>query len=240
MTICGHSVGAVSTVNIRSIHYINLDRRPDRRAHIEACLAAAPVRPERLAATELSSAPEALGIAMRPAYTGNKAIASIFSSHHRAVQAALETCEDGMAAVIEDDCHISATLWDDPRLLASLPQDWRLAMISPRFRRHCSPETRPRLTLLSRLNPFRAKYWCHPLKTCEARSTALLGRDYVISGAHFLIYRDRCALETALQLMNGATALYHVDHFLAAEMPGCYAVAHHAVQASGLGSDNRG
>lgn len=226
-------------MKIDSIHFINLDRRPDRRAHIEACLAEAPVPPRRIAAIELTTPPEAQGIRMCRQFEGNSAIASIFLSHRKAVGSAIEQVKDGLSIVIEDDCHFPKRLWKEDLGLEGLPEDWLLAVISPRFRRLGIPDRRPRLTFWQRLNPFRERYWQKPLQEKAAKSTRDLAQDFIITGAHFLVFRNRWALETAIERMDAVEALYHVDHFFGEEMPGCYAVECRSIHAFGFGSDNK-
>lgn len=225
-------------MRVNSIFYINLDRRPDRRAHIETCLIGAPVPPERISAVELLAAPETQGLVMLPPYQGNRAIASIFLSHRKAIESALVKPGDGAAAIIEDDCHFSSDIWRKD-LLDGLPPGWQLVLLNPRFRKQGSPDKQPRLPLWARLSPFRERYWRHPLRPGEARLTGTLLPEYVISGAHFLVFRNDDALRTALRLMDSARTLYHVDHFFCKEMPGCYAMACEGLRASGFGSDNR-
>lgn len=226
-------------MQIDAIRYINLDRRADRRAHMECCLSGAPVAPQRIAATEFAQPPERLGLRMRPEHCGNASIAAIFHSHRRAIESARAATGAGCALILEDDCQLSRSVWQQDIDLSHQAGDWRMILISPRFRKIGSPDHRPRLSGLQRLNPLRDAYWQKPLQPYQARAAQALLQDYVISGAHFVVFRNREALDLVLGIMDRTEQLYHVDHFYCAEIPGCYALALPQVRTCGLGSDNR-
>ena len=207
-------------MTIASIHYINLDHRTDRRTHMTKKLARAPVPAKRLSAVQFTQPPEDLGIPMRPEVAGQAAVAAIFRSHQKAIEAALAYDDTGHAVVLEDDCHFSHSIWKRDIGLNKLPDDWQLVLVSPRFRKINPPPKWSRLSFWQKANPFREKYWLQPLADGEARRSRELTKSYVITGTHFLIYRDHAALRTAQALMANCKALDNVDQFFPSRYAG--------------------
>lgn len=165
------------------------------------------------------------------------AITSIFLSHKRAIERAISVDGTGVSIVLEDDCHFPNDVWGLD--LSSVPDDWTVVFVSPRFKDVNAPETRPQLTFIQRLNPFRKKYWEHPLRPLKSAPLSRLHEKYTATGAHFVIYRNKDALRMALDKLSSSTTIYHVDMMLMDLMPGAYALNVPPVSAGGFGSDNR-
>jgi hypothetical protein len=61
---------------------------------------------------------------------------------------------------------------------------------------------------------------------------------YVISGAHFVVFRNVDVIERILEKMNSLQEIYHVDYFYASEFL-TFGIDDKNVMAGGFGSDNR-
>jgi hypothetical protein len=181
-------------MRIDHVTFINLDARPDRRAHMEATLAPCPHPHERIPAVRLDASPEASGLVMQSKLAGEAGIASICLSHARALRRLVERMGDGHGVVLEDDVRIDPKMWSRDDLLDALPDDWQIAMLTPRFR--VRSKTGPR------------RFERDPFGGAPVR---LKTSGYICTGAHFVVLRDRAAAEAAVERIE-AGPLHHVDH----------------------------
>jgi hypothetical protein len=230
----------MKTLKIDTIQYVNLDERADRRRHMEANLAAVRDKAERVSAVRLKNSPESQGIRMKAEHVGAASIASIFLSHMKAVETAINKCSDGAAVLLEDDCHFPRNIWSLDLGISRLPESWQLILVGQRFRAVGTPSVRPRLTMIERLNPFRQRYWAKPLQDGEGRSSKELTARFIASGAHFVIFRNVAALQCTLKAMRDIEEVYHVDRFYSERISEAYSLSSSKIFASGFGTDNRG
>ncbi len=213
-------------MKIAKVTYINLDIRPDRREHIEKVLQDCPIPPARFAAIRLEDDPATFGVKVRPDLASPRAVASIWKSHVGVLEAFLAGPDDGLLCVIEDDASISAGFWNDlAKLIAILPDDWRMVMMSQRYRerKQMVVDGRPRFVSF----PF--------------GDGAVLLRDqlgaYFMTGTHLCIFRDKAAAASVLTELNAADEIIDIDRFFAA-MQGIYGMDHAGVTAGGFESDH--
>jgi hypothetical protein len=65
-----------------------------------------------------------------------------------------------------------------------------------------------------------------------------LRAEYVVSGAHFVIFKNAAVVSRVIGAMEAALEVYHVDHFYVAEFS-TFGIDVSGVAGSGFGSDNR-
>lgn len=214
------------------IAYINLDSRPDRRAHMERQLSAASAPVERIAATRLETAPESHGLAMAPGLEGHRGAASIWLSHRAALERALARPGDGAFLLLEDDVVFDPGVWTRDPGLGALPEDWDIALVTPRFRAR-----RPGLRdWLARRTGMAGVAFARPQRRMRPEPAARYLPDYFVTGAHFTIFRDRGAVARVLAALDAAPGLSHVDTYYA-ELPGCWLITDPRIRAGRFGSD---
>ena len=226
-------------MGIDLVSYINLRERNDRRTHMENLLKKCRFPVTRVEGIRLNSNPESLGYRMRPEYSGSISIASIFISHQNALNEAKLSISNGHFVLLEDDCHFSASAFESVLKPSSLPHDWDIIMVSPRFRDIAEARTpRKRLNIWQRLNPLRKSRWKRPIKSSGYVRLSPLMSKYVISGAHFVVFRNVDVIDRILEKMNSLQEIYHVDYFYASEFL-TFGIDAKNVMAGGFGSDNR-
>lgn len=214
---------------VAGVTYINLDNRPDRRAHMEALLADCPWPHRRFAAIRLTEPPQKLGIRMRDKVRGAMAVASIWQSHQGALAGFLDSAEDGHFVLLEDDVQIEPAFWGDlPAFFGQLPADWRMLMVSSRYRERGVPASAgagPRKRFVAAPAGPRPQ----PLKPLAA--------THFCTGAHFCMFRDKGAVRAILDEMAACREIHDVDVFYA-NLEGTYGVPNRRVSAGGFGSDH--
>lgn len=220
-------------ISIQHAIYINLDSREDRRAHMEAMLADANLQCERLSATRLSKAPEDIGLKMVPRLSGHKGVASIWLSHQRALNRFLsiseESTDHGAYVLLEDDVKVLKPkyLKTPLPLPRGLPDDWEILMLSPRFRWNNKDKVPPEDKRKYFVSPYKAGTW---IDLKEAR------RDFVITGAHYVIFKSPSVVTNVLDHMK-QTPLRDVDTFYASSFKS-YGIQLPEVTTGGFDSDH--
>ncbi len=221
------------------ISYINLPERSDRRDHMESLLRNCAHQVTRIEGIRLATSPEDSGLRMQQPFTGSKSIASIFLSHRKALEQAHNSALSGGFVLLEDDCQFTTSAFNRALKFKNPPDDWDIIMVSPRFRdRAEAAMPRKKLTLRDRLNPFRKSRWKRPLKRAGYVKLSLLMDQFVVSGAHFVIFKDKTTIAKVLDKMHKLEGLYHVDYFYAGTF-NTYGIDVKGVMAGGFGSDNR-
>lgn len=213
-------------MKIAQVTYINLDIRPDRRAHMEKVLRDCPIPPERFAAIRLDDDPATFGLKVRPDLASPRAVASIWKSHVGVLEAFLAGPDDGLLCVIEDDASISGEFWAHlDGIVARLPDDWRVVLISLRFR------DRKQMFVDGRPHFIPCPFGTDPFLLHRALS------DYFMTGAHLVIFRGKDVVRSILADLNAVQEIIDIDRFFAT-LPGAYGIAHAGVTAGGFGSDH--
>lgn len=222
----------VNYIEIEKAFYINLDDRVDRRRHVEELMKSSDIDLERFSAVKLTQAPEELGFAMRKSVLGHKGIASIWCSHMGVLERILSSHEensDGAFLVLEDDVQINKEKYRKKKLIfdIAIPMDLEIALISPRFRwrdRSKAPDSQ------------KESYFAEPPKAMDWLSLPELYNDFIITGAHYVVFRNLKVVRSVLSKMR-STPIYDVDNFYASEFCS-YALVDDSVGAGGFGSDH--
>lgn len=213
-------------MTIAKVTYINLDTRPDRREHIEKVLQHCPVSAECFAAIRLDDDPQAFGLQVRVDMNAPRAVASIWKSHVGVLKSFLASATDGLFCMIEDDALISAAFWDELEdLTARLPDDWRMVMISQRYRE------RKRMSVNGRPRFIRFPFQAGPVLLRDQIKT------YRITGAHLCIFRNQAAVRSILDELNATDVVIDIDRFYS-ELHSIYGIDYAGVTAGGFGSDH--
>ncbi len=207
------------------ISYINLDYRQDRNEHMLRTLAACPCPFRRIAATRLDRPPEDLGIGMVPRLRGAAGVASIFLSHQKALEDALEAGVSGRFALLEDDVRIDAPFWEmEPEELFP-DSEFDILFLSPRYRRKAPGPNGERI--------YVAKPYGYGFVNL---SDAM--KDYIVTGAHFLVFPNRSAIVRVLDKMHACTEHMDVDLFYMLTA-NCLGLHLECIGTAPLGSDHR-
>ncbi|GGL78956.1 hypothetical protein [Wenxinia marina] len=208
--------------------FINLDERPDRRAHIERLLAPAPWRMVRLSATRLSGKLSDHDLTVEPGTSAALAVCSIWQSHRRALQTFLDAGSDGPFALIEDDLQLQPFFWTDGLEYlqrTQLPEDADMVLLNPRYR-----ERKPTDPTVGK------RFVAPPLGRGLTRLSEVLETHHC-TGAHFCIFPDRAAVARVAALMDAKEMLLDVDVFYVRDTV-CYGLAMKSVSAGKFGSDH--
>lgn len=203
------------------VSYINLDHRLDRDQHMRDTLRMCPFQVSRVSAIRLKTTPEQAGIKMKPGMEGLAGVASIFLSHKRALQQALKNGVEGSFVLLEDDVKVDFSLWSE-EIVRYLPSvDFDVTFLTPRIksRRGDNPQS----------SYFR--------KGDVINLSEQIKKNY-ITGAHFLIFKNRKSIGKALDLMENCGELFDVDVFYIRNLKCCgYMID--SVGVAGLGSDHK-
>ncbi|WP_347331347.1 hypothetical protein [Marinimicrobium locisalis] len=224
----------MSDVEIERAIYINLDDREDRRSHMEKLLSNAQWDYERLAATRLEQSPEDAGLQMLPRLKGHKGVASIWLSHERALErfaslARQRSGHTGAYILFEDDVKVldSACLQNPLPLPDGLPESWEIVLLTPRFRWKDKVNVPPEYEGKYFVVPYEEREW---VNLNEARA------QYIVTGAHYVIFRNGAVVEKVLAHMKDRS-LYDVDNFYVNDFD-TFGVRLPEVTAGGFGSDH--
>lgn len=213
-------------MTMAKVTYINLDTRPDRREHIEKVLQHCPVPVERFAAIRLEDDPRNFGLKVRFDMNAPRAVASIWKSHFGVLESFVISTADGLFCLVEDDALISAEFWGElDGLIARLPDDWRMVMVSQRYRK------RKRMSVNGRPRFIRFPFQTGPVLLRDQIKT------YRITGAHLCIFRNQAAVGSILVELDAADVVIDIDRFYST-LPGIYGIDHAGVTAGGFDSDH--
>jgi hypothetical protein len=234
-----HPEGPVKSIAIDLVSYINLADRKDREEHMKKSLLGCPVPFNRVDAIRLDAPPEAIGIRMKAEHWGSIGVSSIFLSHKKALGEARRRMTSGAFVLLEDDCRFPPSIWHSDLGLSRLPSSWEILMVSPRFRT-IAEATGPkkRRSFWQRLNPRRESIWKRPIRDAGPVPLGPLRAEYVVSGAHFVLFKNAAVVSRVIGAMEAALEVYHVDHFYVAEFS-TFGIDVSGVAGSGFGSDNR-
>lgn len=211
-------------MNLRKIDlvsYINLDFRKDRQQHMEETLRYCPFPVTRVSAVRLTTSPSSAGIVMKPGMESAAGVASIFLSHKLALKSALEKGVENGFILLEDDVRIKPDLWGGD-LISKIPSDpYDISFLSPRLKSRSS------------LNFFSSK-----AEKDKILNLSGLIKQYSITGAHFLIFKNRTAIEKTLAAMDACKEIFDVDVFYIRNIQ-CCGYFTEKVGVATLGSDHK-
>lgn len=215
-------------IKIDHVYFINLDDRQDRLNHMESQLSACPWPHSRISAIRLESEPEKIGLKMVPSLQGRRSVASIWLSHQKALEEALNHGGTDSFIILEDDVHIGQAYWKKAFTLPqSLPKNWDMILLSPKYRsRNKDLEGQEK----------RKKFIRAPVGQSPVLMKGAM-KEYICTGAHFFVFRSRLIIERILKKMKGTQKLYHVDRFYMRETKS-YGIYFPEIWAGGLGSDH--
>lgn len=189
---------------------------------LEVC----PIPAERFSAIRLEDDPEKFGIKVRSDLSAPRAVASIWKSHVGVLELFLAGPADGVLCVVEDDASISEQFWNEfDEVMARLPDDWRLVLMSQRYRERKQMEVDGKPRFIS--FPFGDR----------AALLRDLQADYFTTGTHLCIFRNKDAAASILSELNSAQEIIDIDRYFAT-LPGVYGMHHQGVGAGGFGSDH--
>jgi hypothetical protein len=212
-------------------YFINLAQRTDRLAHIKAVLHDCPWPVSRIEATRLDRDPAELGLHLLDRLVEHWHVASIWLSHRAALQAASATRGDGAFVILEDDVQIAPEFWQTEFKPRGVRRDWECLLISPRYRQPGTSTDAQDGRSPKRGAWVRAPYGGEPVLLRSAR------KEYVVTGAHFAVFRSRAVVGQVLDRMAKLERIYDVDLFYATRTV-CYGIQDDRVWAGGLGSDH--
>ena len=231
MTVGEHIEIPVQYVDVGGVVYINLDSRTDRNENMLGQLSDCRWPIERLSATRLERDPEEHGLKMLPRLAGRRGVASIWLSHKAAIERLSEhaTSDDEVFVLLEDDVVINNEFWlEKLQLPAGLPPDWELLLLTPKYRWRdieAAPEDE------RNRNYAKAPSGGKPTLLSKALKT------YLVSGAHFVVFRNRKILRDVIAKMEATPELFDVDLFYARALKS-YGVRNRHISSGGFGSDH--
>lgn len=202
------------------VSYINLDFRKDRKAHMEDMLRTCPYPTSRVSAVRLRKLPKELGITMKPGMESASGVASIFMSHKRALENALESEVDSGFILLEDDVQINEGFWDFDISRYFPREDFDIAFLSPRVK----------------LRKDKSKRVVYEKGEVVDLSSEI--KTKYITGAHFLIFKNRASIEKVLKMMSECPEVYDVDVFYVRTMS-CCGFFTPDIRVANLGSDHK-
>lgn len=201
------------------VSYINLDFRKDRKTHMEGMLRSCPYPTSRVSAVRLRKLPKELGITMKPGMESAAGVASIFMSHKKALENALESGVESEFVLLEDDVQINKGFWDVDIDRYFPKEGFDIVFLSPRVK----------------LRKDKSKRVVYDKSEVIDLSTEI--RTKYITGAHFLIFKNRSVIEKALKMMSECQEIYDVDVFYIRAMS-CCGIFTPDVRVASLGSDH--
>lgn len=155
----------------------------------------------RIEAVRFLSPPEQLGLKMQAGYEGERGVAAIFKSHEKALKFILKNCNRYPVCIMEDDVYLKDGAWSEEIPEEQLPTGWDLIAINPRFRK------RPLVK-----DKTQKKEWEMPLEFFEPQPLEKYLPDFIITGAHLIIFRNASAITAILEKMRDME-LHDVDTF---------------------------
>lgn len=171
--------------------------------------------------------PRNLGFEVVPRLAGQHHFVGIWLSHRKALETALDAPDPGAFVLLEDDVSIDPKLWTSQLELGARPgSDWEIILLSPRYRR---PRNKVQKSEPNKW--IKAPFGQKPILLREAR------REYVCTGAHFCIFRNKKIIEKVIKAMDDCTALYDVDLFYITQF-NTYGLHDNRVTTAHYGSDH--
>ncbi len=207
------------------VSYINLEFRDDRNSHMLNTLSACPYPYKKIAGIRLDQPPEKRGLKMIPRLEGAAGVAGIFMSHCRALEDAINSGVDGKFALLEDDVRINKEFWDLDVEEILLETDFDILFLSPRYK--------AKIPNIDGKKPFVPT----PFGLRLVDMTSALN-DYIITGAHFLVFRDRATIENTLRKLRNCDELMDVDLFYLLNA-NCCGIHLDCVGTASLGSNHK-
>ncbi len=213
------------TIDVAKVVYINLDDRPERRSHMEEVLASCPWPHMRLSATRFPSLPDEFKPRMARKLRGERAIASIWTSHRRTLELFAASPSDGHFVLLEDDVHVRPDFWAHMHEHVALaPADWQIILFTPRYRVRQGGEPGKKVFVGP---PFGSG----PNDLQRAIET------HHCTGAHFCLFRNRQTADQVGNDLEASNQVYDVDVFYATNYR-TYGISDARVRAGGFGSDH--
>lgn len=215
---------AATIVDIDHAYFINLASRTDRLLHMQATLSRCPWPSTRIDAVRLEKPAEELGYRLVPRLHGSTHVVSIWLSHRKLLETALQAPGDGAIVLLEDDVQIKDDFWSRRIRLPRLPSNWQLAILSPRYRRT------PASTAPGESKWVKAPFGRKPVQLSTQR-------EFISTGAHFVIFRDRSVVRSVIEKMDAVSEMFDVD-LLYHKRTVAYGLHDERISAGGFGSDH--
>lgn len=219
-----------SEIEISHVYFINLPTRLDRLEHMYEQLKYCSWSWSRVEAIRLEKPAEELGFELIPRLKGKTHVVSIWLSHRKALQTVLDTGGTSSFLILEDDVQIQPEIWGQTlSLRCDLPTDWEILLISPRFRiRNLDTEGKP---IGWGWKWLKAPFGQKAVLLCE------IPKEFVCTGAHFVIFRDLNTIRKVVNEMDACHQLFDVDLFYLLRFK-TYGIEDERVGTRPLGSDH--
>lgn len=216
-------------IDVDNVFFINLDFRTDRLDHIKQQVKSCKWGVTRISATRLNDGDlERKSLKLQPQLAGKIHVASIWLSHRDALSAAIAKGRDGASILLEDDVKIADNFWTETlKLPDGLPDDWEIIFLSPRYR--VNPN--------GPLKGHTGKKWLDAPSGDKPVLLKSLRGKYIMTGAHFVVFRNNQVIQKVLDKMSSTSELYDVDRFYLAEF-NTYGIDNKKVGTGHLGSDH--
>ena len=218
----------MSTIDVEGVFFINLDSRTDRLENITRQVRDCHWDVSRISAIRLEDEIGDLVLKLQP-HLGDKVhVASIWLSHQKALKAALKNSNNGAIILLEDDVRVSDQFWSDKlQLPDNLPEDWEIIFFSPRYR----------VNKNGPLKDYNGKKWLDAPHGTEPVLLRSLRGKYVMTGAHFVVFKDSQVIRKVLDRMALTNEVYDVDRFYLAEF-NTYGIDNKKIGTGPFGSDH--
>lgn len=187
----------MSSIQIALVIYINLTKRGDRNRAMMLKLQGCPHLTCRSDGFVPDDA-DMVGTQVLGEDHAKRGVLGIFRAHLNALKVARNIDSDGCFVLLEDDVVFDDDVWTGLANLMELPADWEILLLGPRYRYRLDVpgSTLPPKSALDSLVHLR-----------KAKASLR------ISGAHFVIVRDRSVLDKIIAGMEAADPIYDVDSF---------------------------
>ena len=218
----------MSSINIDAVFYINLDFRTDRLENINRQLRDCRWDTKRISAVRLEGSANDAGLKLQPQLEGKTHVASIWLSHQKALNEALKQDNGGAFILLEDDVRIADDFWSDTlQVSESLPKDWDIIFFSPRYR----------VNKNGPLKDYVGKKWLDAPTGKDPVLLRSLRGKYIMTGAHFVVFKNAAVIEKVLKKMAALPEIYDVDRFYLAEF-NTYGIDNKKIGTGPFGSDH--
>ncbi len=218
----------MSATQIDGVFYINLDFRIDRQENMARQLKNCKWPVSRISAVRLENGPQEAGIKLQPQLAERIHVASIWLSHKVAIENAIEAGQSGASILLEDDVRVADSFWSDElNLPDSLPEDWEIIFYSPRYR----------VNKNGPLKDYKGKKWMDAPHGDKPVLLKKLRGTYIMTGAHFVVFKNRTVMGSVLDKMIATEEVYDVDRFYMAEF-NTYGIDSKLIGTGPFGSDH--
>lgn len=213
--------------------WINLDHRVDRKEHMEDLLKECEWSHERLSATRLEGDLSLHNIEMIKRLEGKNGVASIWISHKRALETILNGGVSHSAVILEDDLRLPEPqrFWaanDKLQLPNGLDDNWEILFLSPKYRYKNKD--------IAQKNGCET-YFAPPPSEEMAVKFSEYQDIFIITGAHFVVFKNSEVIESVIKKMNETQYLFDVDEFYVKTF-NTYGYSTASVTHGGFGSDH--